>query len=102
MKLQDVDKRFIVNETIGENGIKRYTIPHSSFDLYGIFYDAKNSRFARMDQDIANRTNEGVQILASHTSGGRLRFSTDSDKLEIIVTYKELWRMSHMALEGSG
>ena len=102
MKLQDVDKRFIVNETITENGIKRYNIPHSSFDLYGIFYDEKNGRFMRMDKDIADQVNEGVKILAMHTCGGRLRFSTDSDKLEIIVTYAELWRMSHMALEGSG
>lgn len=102
MKLQEVDNRFIVNEEINGDGWRRYKIPHSSFDLYGVFYDEKNHRFARMEQDVADQTNEGVQILAPHAAGGRLRFSTDSDKLEIVVTYNELWKMSHMALEGSG
>lgn len=102
MKLQDVDKRFIINETISEDGLVRYKIPHKNFDLYGIFYDKRNNCFMRMDKEVADNTNEGVKMLAPHTSGGRLRFATDSSNLEIQVTYKELWKMSHMALEGSG
>ena len=101
MRLQNVDKNFIVNEDIDSKGINYYKIPNDNFDLYGVFYDYKNGRFTRMDQDIADQVNDGVKILASNTSGGRLRFSTDSDVFSITVKYEELCKMEHMALEGS-
>ena len=39
-------------------------------------------------------------MLNLNTSGGRIRFSTDSKKFELYVEYKGLWPMSHMTLVG--
>ncbi|MBQ9482327.1 MAG: hypothetical protein IJU84_09195 [Clostridia bacterium] len=101
MKLQEIDKKFVVNETIREDGLKRYRIPNKNFALYGVDYDERRGCFMRMDGEIAQCVSDGVAWLSQHTSGGRLRFSTDSDVFEITVKYDELWKMSHMALEGS-
>ena len=78
-----------------------YSLPHSAFSLYGIFYDEKEKRFVRMDLSIADSVSEGVGTLSRHTAGGRLRFATDSSVLQLTVKYDFLWLMSHMPLTGS-
>ena len=55
----------------------------------------------RMDGDVAETVSEGVANLSKHTSGGRIRFSTDSSTIGISVAYSSLCRMSHMPLTGS-
>lgn len=102
MKIQNVDKNFIVGGAAEKNGMNYYSIPNENFALYGVFYDAKTSYFMRMDGDVAKSVSDNVGYLCKHTSGGRIRFATNSKKFEIKVTYNELWSLSHMALEGSG
>ena len=101
MELQDIDKAFKVSNTINKSGMIYFRIPNENFSLYGVYYDETYSRFLRMDWNIASQVNDGVKLLAPNTSGGRIRFATDSKKFEISVTYDELVIMSHMAIEGS-
>lgn len=98
MRIETVDKNFAVDRKI-DGRIKYYDIPHPSFDLYGVQYDEKQG-FFRMPIDIAKTVSEGVSLLASNTSGGRIRFSTDSNLFELEVRYNGLWPMSHMTLVG--
>ena len=86
---------------MSENGMSYYAIPHPKFDLYGVFYD-ETYGFLRMPMDVAEMVSDGVAILAKQTSGGRLRFSTNSDVIEIRVSYDGLWPMPHMTLVGQG
>ncbi|MBQ7308376.1 MAG: hypothetical protein IJW82_07625 [Clostridia bacterium] len=101
MNLQDIDKAFALNQNIKHQDMVYYSIPNDNFDLYGVFYDKKTSQFTRMDLSVASKVNNGVKVLATNTSGGRLKFSTNSTRLEINVTYNQLNVMSHMAIEGS-
>ena len=98
MRIETVDKNFAVARKIHGN-IKYYDIPHPNFDLYGVQYDEKQG-FFRMPIDVAKTVSEGVSLLATNTSGGRIRFSTDSNLLELKVRYNGLWPMSHMTLVG--
>lgn len=82
--------------------MRYYRIPHPAFALYGVYYDTERGEFRRMPADIAERVNQGVAFFSTHTSGGRLRFATDSDKLSLRATYEELRPMSHMPLLGQG
>jgi hypothetical protein len=83
------------------DGKAYYKIPHKSFDLYGIWFDEKNNRFVRMDQDVAKQVSQGVDYLSKNTTGGRLRFSTDAKLIGVRATYDNFCRMSHMAFSGS-
>lgn len=78
-----------------------YTIPCNQFDLYGVFFDEEQRRFQRMDDQVARQVSEKIGYLAAQTSGGRLRFSTDSSTIGISVAYPLLHPMSNMALTGS-
>ena len=101
MDIAKIDKNFAQQTKRFENGMVEYTLPYQGFDLYGIFYDESQQRFLRVPTDVAKATSEGVAFLARNTTGGRLRFSTDSTKLEMEVEYDSLCRMSHMPIEGS-
>lgn len=80
--------------------LKYYDVPHSSFDLYGVLYE-ENRGFVRLPSTVAQSVSEGVVKFGKHTSGGRLRFSTNSSTFELTVKYDELGFMPHMALLGT-
>ena len=101
MKIEKIDKNFDLRGAVEEGERIRYTLPHPAFALYGVVYDEKEGRFARMNLDVADGVSEGVGTLSRHTTGGRLRFATDSSALQLTVAYDYLWLMSHMPLTGS-
>ena len=102
MKIEKIDKNFSLREQAHIEGDRvHYSLPHSAFAMYGIFYDKKEQRFMRMDCTVAASVSEGVSTLSRHTAGGRLRFATDSSVFQLTVAYDFLWLMSHMPLTGS-
>lgn len=101
MEMWKIDKNFAPGNVQADGNVTRYALPCATFDLYGIYYDAAEQRFARLPADVAAATSEGVVWLRTHTSGGRLRFATDSDYFEITVRYNILEVYSHMPLSAS-
>lgn len=101
MKIEKIDPNFKKDVVSKCAETICYTIPHKGFDLYGVSYDEKLHRFTRMDNTVAEKVSNELAYLATNTSGGRLRFSTDSSTIGISVTYSFLTRMSHMPLTGS-
>ena len=101
MGIEKLDSNFAATEATAENEKSAYQIPCKGFDLYGVFYDEQEGRFVRMDLDTARSVSEKVYALSKHTSGGRIRFSTDSTFFGVTVTYDDFNRMSHMPLLGS-
>ena len=100
-KFEDLDKNFKQTKVETENPIADYKQPCAPFDLYGVYYDETEERFVRMPKSVAAQVNDGVADMYKHTSGGRIRFSTDSDYFGITVEYSDLIKFSHMPLSGS-
>lgn len=101
MGIEKIDSNFAEKKVTADGELLRYRLPCSDFDLYGIWFDEKNNRFVRMDLDVASSVSQKLCSLSKHTSGGRVRFSTDSSYFGVEVTYDEFARMSHMPLLGS-
>lgn len=101
MKIDKIDANFKKEEFTFSQPSVCYTIPCEGFRLYGVSYDESLKKFTRMDYSVAEKVSEGVRILSTNTSGGRLRFSTDSQFIGISVAYPWLAQMSHMPLTGS-
>ena len=86
--MKDISK---IDKNLGEQKVeiagdrKYYNIPSDPFDLYGVFYDKDLKRFLRMDSKVANSISDGVDYLNTNTSGGRIRFSTDAQFIELNV-----------------
>lgn len=101
MKIEEIDANFKKEECAELADKVCYTMPCDRFDLYGVSFDKEYSRFGRMDYHFALRVSEKVGYLSTQTSGGRLRFSTDSSTIGISVAYPVLHSMPHMPLTGS-
>ena len=96
----DLDENFKQKQAETENPIADYQLPCAPFDLYGVYYDNTEERFVRMPKSVAEQVNGGVADKYKHTSGGRIRFSTNSDYFGITVEYSGLNQFSHMPLSG--
>ncbi len=98
--IENIDKNFATKKVATNKDIVYYDIPTAPFDLYGVFYDSTQKQFLRMPSTVASRVSEGVSWLNRYTSGGRLRFSTNSSRIIIKVTYEQVERLPHMTLFG--
>lgn len=98
-KLSDIDKNFKPSFAGGEN-MTFFDCENEPFKIYGIYKESDSDEFIRMPQKIAKKVNEGVEYLNYHTAGGRLRFSTDSQRIAIKCIWKNCGLMPHMPASG--
>lgn len=101
MGIEKLDSNFAEKKVTANGELLRYQLPCQGFDLYGIRFDEKNGCFVRMNLDVAKGVSDKLCALSKHTSGGRVRFSTDSSYFGVEVTYDSFTRFSHMPLLGS-
>lgn len=70
------------------------------FKIYGLFYDKGEGRFLRMNKKVADDFDSVFIALNSATSGGRLRFCTDSPYVALFVRQKNNVQLNNMTLCG--
>jgi len=99
-RLEEIDKNFKVETKLDKSDIKFYSVLDQPFHIYGVKYE--NKKFRRMPESVAKKVNEGVSGLHSNTSGGRVRFVTDSSYIAISAEMCNIGKMDHFAITGSG
>lgn len=96
-----IDKNFNFNDIIScDKELEWHSFNEDIFSLYGVFYDHSNQEFLRLPRDVAKATSEGVSWLANQTSGGRLRFCTDSKIIAIKAVEGLCSFKSHIPVTG--
>ena len=68
------------------------------FKIYGVYYE--DGKFRRMPEKVAKTVSEGVYRLHACTTGGRIRFKTNSPYVAISVTEGKVRELSHFARTG--
>ena len=81
MDITKADKNFVAETKIKQDGLQFYDAECEPFKIYGIFREG--DKFRRIPEKLAKDVNEGVEILHTNTSGGRVRFKTDSGFLSM-------------------
>ena len=94
-ELSQVDSNFKIETKIEKEDIRFWDIQQPPFVIYGVFHE--NGKFRRLPEAVANAVNEGVQVLHSHTAGGRVRFRTDSPYIAIHAIMEADGPYSHFA-----
>lgn len=70
--------------------------------LHGVYFDEKENLYMRVPDEVSAATgNEGLYFLTRMTSGGRLRFVTNSKFIAIKAAIPAYGVMSHMSITGS-
>ena len=98
MNIAKIDKAFAIESNIRREELVFTSALTEPISLYGVFY--KDGRFRRIPEDVALATSEGVAHLATHTAGGRIRFSTDSLYVVLKANLGKASLMTHMAATG--
>ena len=104
MELSKLDKNFEIKTAIDEPDVKWYSVLEEPFDIYGLYKTKEDGVFRRMPKEVAENIhssttgekNIGIANLYKNTSGGRIRFKTDSRYLMLKVEYDHLHLSSHM------
>ncbi len=86
--LEQIDPNFKVEATIGKDDVTFYDVRKAPFKVYGLIYE--DGRFRRLPKSVAAATNEGVLALHSKTTGGRVRFKTNSPYVAIHAEMPEI------------
>ena len=94
-----IDKNFKVETRIAKADIKFYSVNEMPFKIYGV--QLENGRYRRMPENVARGVSDGVFSLHSNTSGGRVRFVTDSHYVAISADMDNFARKTYFALAGS-
>ena len=96
--LADIDKNFKVETKITEEGLTFYSVLNEPFTIYGVKY--VDGKFRRLDESVAKATNDGVYFLHANTSGGRVKFKTNSPYVAMNVKLGKIVQFSHFPLTG--
>lgn len=101
MNINSIDKNFLQENNINLDNFDLYDVKNPPFDIKGVYFDKDESKFVRMPKTVTDNVSGVLTYLATHTSGGRVRFSTNSKNIVVIAKLCNQSKMSHMALSGS-
>lgn len=99
-RLEEIDSNFRIETNLNKSDIKFYSVLEKPFNVYGVTYE--NGKFRRMPENVAKNVNDGVKCLHTNTSGGRVRFKTNSSYIAISAKMCNIGKMDHFAITGSG
>jgi len=99
--MKDFDSNFKVETNLDLKNVRFYNCLNEHFDLYGVFYDEKRESFLRMPFESAQAVSKDVCGLNFYTSGGRIRFKTDSEYVAIKTIQHKFYKTSHIANTGT-
>ena len=100
MKLHEIDKNLAVASNVTEPDLVWYDVQQSPFVICGVRFEEESGRFLRMPEAVAASVSDGVHHLNTHTTGGRVRFRTDSPFIAVRAVTEPCHPMSHMPLTG--
>lgn len=98
-KISQIDPNFKIPEYVQKEDLCYVDVQTEPFKVYGVFFEG--GKFRRLPAALAKSLGVGIEYLHSNTSGGRVRFVTDSSYIAIHAELSKIDIMSHFALTGS-
>ena len=100
MEISKLDAR-LSSSKINVTGAVWHSVKESPFSIHGVRYDEAMGMFLRLPSEVAKAVSPQVFGLNQRTSGGRVRFRTDSPYIAIYCVAPPFAPMPHMPLTGS-
>ena len=97
--ISTIDKNFNVSNSLNNDNIVFTNVRDSSCSINGVFWE--DGKFRRITECVAQSISEGVLKLHTNTSGGRIRFKTNSSFVAIRAVMGNIGRMPHFSLTGT-
>lgn len=100
MDISKIDPN-LSNSFVNEPDVLWRSVDEHPFSIHGVFYDSEEGMFLRIPKEIAQNVSPLVYALSQRTSGGRVRFKTDSPYVAIYCKAPAFGAMPHMPITGS-
>ena len=97
--IEKIDKNFKIRTDIKKDDIKFYDAENPLFKTYGVYKE--DGKYRRMPEKVAKKVSKDVFNLHHRTSGGRVKFVTNSKYIVIKAEIVDMLKMSIFALTGS-
>ena len=98
MDFTKIDKNMKVETKIEREGLTFYDIDQAPFKIHGVFREG--DRYVRMPRELAESVNDSIKWLNGHTTGGRIRFVTDSPYIAMKLVVSGASKFSFFSLTG--
>lgn len=95
-----VDGNFCVDGYENFN-LEFHDVTQPPFQMSGLYFYEKDHKFCRLPLEYVDKINDGVKMLAWHTSGVQVRFRSNANQIALSSQLRELSEMSHMPLSGN-
>lgn len=95
------DRNMRIETSLTEPDLRFYDTRQAPFRIYGLYSPETEGNFRRLPADVAEATSKGVTGLSLQTSGGRVRFSTDSAYVAIKAVMPYVYLADHFAFNGA-
>lgn len=100
MGIEKIDKNFIVKSSSGAE-LEFHSAKNAPMVVDGLAWFTEDKEYVRIPKRFRSNLNEGIKVLADHTSGGCVRFRTNSNTIAIKATIADATTMNHMTRVGS-
>ena len=100
MEISKIDTR-LASSSLNVTDAVWHSALEAPFSIHGVHYDAEMGMFLRLPKEVAKSVSPQVFGLNQRTSGGRVRFRTDSRYVAIHCTAPAFAPMPHMPMTGS-
>lgn len=97
--IEELDRNFAVSADFGRDDIRFFDVKKTPEYLFGLVFD--ENYFYRMPKEFAASVSAEVASLNRNTSGGRIRFCTNSPFVAISVKRDKIGLLPHMPLSGT-
>lgn len=94
--ITEIDKNF--KSTVSLENMTTYSVFSEPFEITGVTFDGE--KFVRMPKEVSKTVSETVSVLYSNTSGGRLRFRTNSGRVTLTAALPNFSGVPHMPQSG--
>ena len=95
------DPNLRIKSKISDPEVKLLDVRQAPFSIYGLYNPCAEPQFKRIPDDVATATSPGAAVFALTTTGGRVRFSTDSPYIAIRAEMPDIARFEFFSLSGS-
>ena len=100
MEISKIDAK-LSNSFVNVNDVTWHSVLENPISIHGVEYDKELGLFLRLPKEVSTKVSEKVFGLSQRTSGGRVRFRTDSSYIAISCVAPAIQPMPHMPLTGS-
>ncbi|MBR5528012.1 MAG: hypothetical protein IKV97_03335 [Clostridia bacterium] len=97
--ISKIDKNFAIETEIQRENLKFTNCDEALFSIHGIY--RCGDKYCRLPEEVAKNVNAGVLEHCTHSTGGRVRFVTDSKYVAIKAILGKISRLSHAPLTGT-